>query len=107
MREQAHDALTHFKHEDEGEGESTGVQRWGLVAADVVDHPDRIEVRMEVPGLAKEDLKVEIGPGEALTVVAEAVIEAAAVAVEEIAAAVSDRAAEDAPEAIADGTRLG
>ncbi len=33
------------------------------MAADLVDHNDRVEVRTEVPGLAKEDLSAEVSGG--------------------------------------------
>ena len=64
LREQAHNALTHFKHDDDAAEPPAGAQRWGLVAADIVDHDDHLEVRMEVPGLAKEDLHVEVSGGQ-------------------------------------------
>ena len=65
LREQAHNALTHFQHNDENTDESdAGGQRWGLVAADMVDHDDHLEIRLEVPGLTKKDLTVEVSPGQ-------------------------------------------
>ena len=65
LRDQAHNALTHFQH-DEAEAAETpaATQRWGLVATDIIDHDDHLEVRLEVPGLAKEDLKVEVSGGQ-------------------------------------------
>ena len=33
------------------------------MAADLVDHNDRVEVRTEVPGLAKEGLSAEVSGG--------------------------------------------
>lgn len=76
LREQAHSAITHFKHvgEAETEDEPAKAQRWGVVAVDVVDHDDILKVRMEVPGIAKEDLQVEISAGQ-LTVTGEKRIE--------------------------------
>ena len=76
LREQAHSAITHFKHVDEGETEDEPptAQRWGVVAVDVVDHDDILQVRMEVPGVAKEDLQVEISAGQ-LTVTGEKRVE--------------------------------
>jgi HSP20 family protein len=66
LRDQAHNALTHFKSDEEATADpsSPAVQRWGLIAADIIDHDDRLEVRMEVPGMAKEDLKVEVSGGQ-------------------------------------------
>lgn len=61
LREYAHNALTHFKGEDDGgEPHSSGVSRWGIVAVDLIDAEEAFEARFEVPGLAKEDLEVEI-----------------------------------------------
>ena len=48
LRRQAHDALTHFRS---GEDDDETPSRWGLVATDIIDHDDRVEVRMEVPGI--------------------------------------------------------
>ncbi len=58
--QKAHDALTHFHHEDTTEPAPPEAQRWGLVATDLIDHDDRFELRMELPGLARDDLHVEI-----------------------------------------------
>jgi HSP20 family protein len=66
LRDQAHSALTHFSHEDGEEEDAAGSQqpqRWGVVATDVVDNGQQIEVRMEVPGLTKDDLSIELGHG--------------------------------------------
>ncbi len=66
LREQAHNAITHFKHSGDGSGdeEFPKTRQWGVVAVDVVDHDDRLKVRMEVPGLAKEDIHVEVSAGQ-------------------------------------------
>ena len=61
LREYAHNALTHFKGEDEAEeAQQSSASRWGIVAVDLIDTEDAFEARYEVPGLAKEDLEVEI-----------------------------------------------
>ncbi len=73
LRERAHSALTYFKHDEEADVEKVDreasakppvaevpAQRWGLVATDIVDHKDRLELRMEIPGMEKSDLKVEV-----------------------------------------------
>jgi HSP20 family protein len=57
LRNKAQQALTYFSPKDEAEHAVT--QRWGLVAADVVDHADHVEVRIEVPGMEKADLSVD------------------------------------------------
>ena len=65
LRDLAHNALTHFQHDEEEAAETpAAAQRWGLVATDIIDHDDHLEVRLEVPGLAKEDLKVEVSGGQ-------------------------------------------
>lgn len=61
LRRQAHDALTHFRGNPD---DTAHPSRWGLVATDVIDHDDRVEVRMEVPGLNKQDLTVEVLDGQ-------------------------------------------
>ena len=61
LREYAHNALTHFKHSEEDQGEEQSpVTRWGIVAVDLIDTEGALEARFEVPGMAKEDLEVEI-----------------------------------------------
>ena len=62
LRRQAHDALTHFRGSDDDDDDAPS--RWGLVATDIIDHADRVEVRMEVPGLKKSDLTVEVFAGQ-------------------------------------------
>lgn len=66
LREQAHNAITHFKSTDDSGAEEQlpSTRRWGVVAVDVVDHEDHFKVRMEVPGVAKEDIHVEISAGQ-------------------------------------------
>lgn len=66
LRGQAHTALTHFSHGDAEEEETGGSQqpqRWGIVATDVVDNGRQIEVRMEVPGMTKDDISIELSQG--------------------------------------------
>ncbi len=58
LRDHAHHALAYFKH-DEAAG-SVHDQRWGLLAADMVEHDDRLSLRIEVPGLNKEQIRVEV-----------------------------------------------
>lgn len=66
LRDYAHGALTHFgQHDDEADAENdTEVNRWGLLAVNVFEHEQDIEIRFEVPGLAKEDLSVDISRGQ-------------------------------------------
>ncbi len=57
----AHQALTFFHHDEEPETEKAPeAQRWGLVATDIIDHDDRLELRMEIPGVNRDDLNVSI-----------------------------------------------
>ena len=71
LSEYAHDAITHFSHDDEDQTEADNESRdvstparWGIVAVDMVDHEDSIETRFEVPGMAKEDLQVAVSGGQ-------------------------------------------
>jgi HSP20 family molecular chaperone IbpA len=69
LRDHAHGAITHFEHEPDrkegGDDEDSFLPgRWGIVAADVVDHDNVIEARLEIPGMSKEDLRVEFSPGQ-------------------------------------------
>lgn len=78
LRDAAHDAVTHFRHHDDqpnaptrtdapaNETPETG-RRWGLVATDIVDQDGHLEVRMEIPGIDRADLRVEV-VGEHLVV---------------------------------------
>ncbi len=68
LREQAHNALTYFKHDEQEQTADDDAgpdspERWGLLATDVIDRADEVEVRLEVPGVAKEDLSVQIRDG--------------------------------------------
>ena len=59
LKDYAHAAMTYFKpSEDTDEAEHP--QRWGALATDVVDHGNQLEVRMEVPGVASDELTVTI-----------------------------------------------
>jgi HSP20 family protein len=64
LRDKAHSALLYFQPPEAAEEESGDAaiqaQRWGLAATDVVEHGDRLEIRMELPGMDKADLTVEI-----------------------------------------------
>lgn len=57
-------ALTHFgrgKEEDEAEGAALAkFPRWGLLAGEVVETGKDIVVRIEVPGMEKEDCEISI-----------------------------------------------
>ena len=57
-------ALTHFVHKkDEGQpedGSLTTFSRWGLLAAEVEETAREILVRVEVPGMEKEDCHITI-----------------------------------------------
>ena len=72
LRQRAGGALTRFRrkdatgHEDEAD--------WGLVSADLRVEDERIIVRMELPGMNREDLQIDID-GELLSVSGEKHIE--------------------------------
>ena len=66
LRDYAHGALTHFKQDsaDNEDNDTAQSNRWGLLAVDAFEHNKDIEIRFEAPGLAKEDLTVEIANGQ-------------------------------------------
>jgi HSP20 family protein len=58
-------ALTHFTHpkgarKEEPEEAATGFPRWSILAGEVEESADDIVVRLEVPGLEKEDCEITI-----------------------------------------------
>ena len=62
LKARAGSALTRFRapaKPDAGQ-EPVPFARWAFMAADVVEEDDRIVVRLEAPGLRKEDLEVEV-----------------------------------------------
>lgn len=72
LRDKTHNALTHFREDKDDVAEATvtptpHAPAWGLVASDVVEGPDKISVRIEVPGLSRDQIKVEV-QGNALIV---------------------------------------
>jgi len=58
------DALTHFvRHKEEGRDDSRALAtfpRWSLLAGEVEETPTDIVVRVEVPGMDKEDCRITI-----------------------------------------------
>jgi len=67
LRELAGDALTRFQPKtSRGEVETaedrivTRASRWGLLAAEVADNDDRVQVMLEVPGLEAGDFDIEV-----------------------------------------------
>ena len=67
FRDLAGDALTRFRpRSTRGEVESADdrlvhrASRWGLLAAEVADHDDAIQVMIEVPGLNAGDFDLEV-----------------------------------------------
>lgn len=65
LRDKAHNALTHFRENKEPAADdplapTPHAPAWGLVASDVVEGPDKVSVRIEVPGLTRDQLKVEV-----------------------------------------------
>jgi HSP20 family protein len=61
LRETAQHALTRFRQADDEETSpaTESVPRWGVLAADLIEHEDELLLRMEVPGMAPKDLQVE------------------------------------------------
>ena len=62
----AHDALTFFHHDEEeqdAEEAAPDASPWGVLAVDLVDHEDRVELRLEAPGVPREALRVEVHGG--------------------------------------------
>ena len=54
----AANALTYFTPAKPDE--QSADLRWGLLAADVTEHDDRVVVELEVPGLSREDIDVTV-----------------------------------------------
>lgn len=69
LRERASEALTRFRPAEGGEVETAEDQavrraaRWGLLAAEVSEEPDRVVVRVEAPGMEAEDFDVSVEDG--------------------------------------------
>ena len=57
LRDKAISAVTYFTPQREQEQAS---QRWGVIATDITESNDAIHVELEVPGLDKADLNVEV-----------------------------------------------
>lgn len=53
-------ALTHFSRSKEGKELAVAFPSWGLLAGEVIETSREILVRLEVPGLEKEDCEVTI-----------------------------------------------
>ncbi|TXG77507.1 MAG: Hsp20/alpha crystallin family protein [Rhodocyclaceae bacterium] len=69
LRDSAASALTSFKPGDQtnlpGEAEIDAGARlpgrgWGMIGGDVFEDETRVVVRLEVPGMAKEDIDIEV-----------------------------------------------
>ncbi len=75
LRERAAGALTRFKpRREDGGGKSGGaldrrrgeddelpfIDRWGVMAADVYDAGDKVVVRIEAPGMRRDDFNIEL-----------------------------------------------
>lgn len=59
----AGNALTHFRSGDDQESDNTiPVQspRWGLLNADVFDDANRLVIKLEAPGLAADDIEINV-----------------------------------------------
>lgn len=66
MRERTTNALTRFRPPPSSREEDDDLPAlplragWGLLAADVYDADDRIVVRLEAPGMRKDDFRIEV-----------------------------------------------
>ncbi len=75
LRARAGEAMTRFlpqrgaaRDESDDDGERVPVvQRWGLMAADVFEDDRNVVVRLEAPGMRKDDFRIELN-GSLLTV---------------------------------------
>ena len=66
LKSRAGGALIRFRSNDRQAGtaeapfETPGMSRWAFMAADVVDDDDRVVVRLEAPGMRREDFSIEV-----------------------------------------------
>lgn len=67
LRTRASGALTRFRRADRAAGEAGasafgrfGPADWGLMAADIRLDDDRVVVRLEAPGMSREDLHIDV-----------------------------------------------
>ena len=64
LRERTAGALTRFKPRapsaDDDDDELPFSSQWGLLAADMFDADDKLVVRLEAPGMRREDLDIEV-----------------------------------------------
>ena len=65
LRSRASGALTRFRsvergREERGFADFPAVSRWAYMAADVIEEDEQIVVRLEAPGMRREDFKVEL-----------------------------------------------
>ena len=58
LRDKAVSALTYFSPANESETASS--QRWGVLATDISEHTNTVSVELELPGMNKADLSVEV-----------------------------------------------
>jgi HSP20 family protein len=73
LRARAGGALTRFRSTDKqvdadaGAFAPSSMSRWAFMAADVIDDDDRVIVRLEAPGMRRDDFKIEL-TGTTLTI---------------------------------------
>lgn len=60
VKEKAQHALTRFKPTDDEASSADTASQWGVLAADMVEHDDCLELRMEVPGMSPKELQIEV-----------------------------------------------
>ncbi|MGH8508107.1 MAG: Hsp20/alpha crystallin family protein [Gammaproteobacteria bacterium] len=76
LRERMSGALTRFKRHG-SEGDNLASSNWALLAGDVYEDDRKIVVRLEVPGLEKDDFHIQVS-GDTLIVSGEKCFEAEA-----------------------------
>jgi HSP20 family protein len=65
LRSRAGGALTRFRSvegskDERGSDEFPSIARWSYLAADVIEEDDEVVVRLEAPGMRREDFQVEL-----------------------------------------------
>src|SRR5688500_5609648 len=65
LRSRAGGALTRFRSVEDGKQQGgaadfPAIGRWAYMAADVIEEDDEVVVRLEAPGMRREDFKVEL-----------------------------------------------
>ncbi|WP_144393647.1 Hsp20/alpha crystallin family protein [Pleionea sediminis] len=62
----AANAVTHFKQSPESQAQNQSVQ-WGVLSCELIDEPEALTLKMEVPGVQEKDLNIDLH-GQLLTI---------------------------------------